>query len=223
MVITRFCFVLFSPRLAHFPGFSFWKHLKGKDIQLLKWKIKGYQRRDLACGVTCRKLRNDSVVRPRPASFCARHWDKCIVGTTLASEGGRRKGWLSLFWVQSVHVTSHLLPEMTPGEGLTIAISPRGWALRFWEYVCRPGWAVSLIAEESGMWTPPSHHRVGEMGSEAHLSVAPTPHYTCSSPSAHSEWLSALPLQHQTTKPSDPPILTASSTHPGKCASAPSL
>lgn len=35
--------------------------------------------------------KNDSVVRPRPASFCARHWDKCIVGTTLASEGRQKE------------------------------------------------------------------------------------------------------------------------------------
>lgn len=137
----------------------------------------------------------------------ARHWDKCTVGSTSASEG-RQKGKLTFSLLSTKH--AHNLPSPPrndPGESLTIVISLHGWALRFWRYVCRPGWAVSLIAEGSGMWmTPPSHHRVGE------VSVAPTPHYTCSSPSAHSEWLSALPPSTSNNQAQWPTILTAGST-----------
>ena len=144
-----------------------------------------------------------------PASFCARHWDKCIVGTTSASEGGRRKRWLSLFWVQSAHVTSRLLPEVTP-EKVWLSPSHHMAGLSGSENVCRPSWA---LFDSWGKWdvqkwmTPPSHHRMGEVGSEAHLSVAPTPRYTCSSPSAHSEWRSALPpstSNNQTLWPTHP-------------------
>lgn len=55
-----FCFV-FPQDLLTFLASVSEKHLKEKDIQLLKWKIKGYRRRDLACGVTCRKLRKMTV------------------------------------------------------------------------------------------------------------------------------------------------------------------
>lgn len=132
------------------------------------------------------------------------------------SIGGRQKEKVTFSLLSTKRARNLPSPPWNdPGEGLTITISPRGWALRFWEYVCRPGWA---LFDSWGKWdvqkwmTPPSHHRMGEVGSEAHLSVAPTPRYTCSSPQPTQSDRVLFPLQHQSTKPCDPPILTAGST-----------
>ena len=155
------------------------------------------------------------VVRPWPASFCARHWDKCIVGTTSASEGGRRKRWLSLFWVQSAHVTSHLLPEMTP-EKVWPSPSHHVAGLSGSENMFVGLAELSLIAEGSGMsrseWLPQVTTEWEKWVLKPTFPWLP-PHVTHAPPPqpTQSDW-ALCPLQHQTTKPCDPPILTAGST-----------
>lgn len=116
-----------------------------------------------------------------------------------------------------MHIPSRLLPKTTPGGRFDHHHLTTWLGSQFSEYVCRLRWAVSLIAEGTGMprdeWLTQVTTKWERWVLKPAFPRLPPRQPPCYTVTLSRPRVTERPApQHQTTDACDPPILTAGST-----------